>query len=1495
MPATRRCDKYRALLQYVKSNDVQQVHRLLSRGINVNRRFCENENQTALFMACSNGFVELAYVLLTNGADMNVGPCPLLVAVDNGHLVCVHLLLKHSVSAGRQSKALLRAWECKNLRIMELLLDHGANIDALCNGQSFEVESFLEAAGGEHTSLVVKLFDKRLTPTGADVVFVRRYAFVYGLRDLASSLLMQQPGANDVDTTTLALYYGAKYNWPGIVMNLLLNKVEVNSVLPGHGTALYAACSEGHEDIVKLLLRFGVNVNVTHDEVDDSLPLHVATRRGYKRIVAWLIDNGAVISRNDSDFLSADDVKSRVLRLAFDYGHMNVIECIAEMDLSNVSVRCSISQLLHEALLQLDLDRVVYLINLGADLKYLTPEGETLLHIVCSTPQEKCQEELHDKLSHKRHSSCCEVLIGITKLLLNKGLDRDVLRSDGRSPLYLACEHQHTSLVRVLVDAGCNVQHTPPSCGVYPLLKACELRNVEITEILLSAGADVRCVNHLQESALHLTVGNMTFGSSVECEPGGIDKWPSYAVQVRAVLAKTDKSSFNENDAVTVAEVLIKHGADCNAVSSYGETPLYRAVVGGARNIVRLLLKHGCNPNVTTTDKFPLFAALLRGDKQIMSTLCHSKIQTCMNIVSCSDTQGKWISRQLKTKTFDDLYRILTDGKPAQGADPVSMLIVMCLLGAKMQFRCEFCLESGLSVACEEGDESLVGLLLSQGADVNFTDVCGQTPLHCVFQYAKNASRCKSIDSSVVEKSVAILKRLLAYKPLLDAVSQSQQTPLYKACAVQLVDAVKLLLNAGANPNIGMSPLRLSCNLRNLKIAEMLVDHGALLTTAHCMPPENDGVPLIFAVQLSNIRLLHKILKHRPDVNELDQQGRSALWYAVDNLRHTTGKQSQRAAYKCFMLLMELNADVCIADNLGCSPLCMACEMNRGDLVEKMLECRAKFTSQFPVFASEQSSIRPASGVLKKLPLNVAADRGYEDIVSTLLRYGESVNQRDSQGNTAVHVTLKYVSPSYHQCWNQDQVNKSDYEAVLQILLKNGADVNILNDRGETPLCIAVSRGLQKVCCDLLLTFHADPNVGLLSKLPLSAACEKNDMDLVTLLLSHGADPDALAKDSQSMVRHDEIKHDVPADRIDNIKCTPCDCLLNECALPLCIAARKGNSAMLGLLLEHQASVDLCDNQGLTPLHRAIQYLYGFSGWRSVKNDDEAVSQMIACLDLLLEAGADPDCESRLGLGPIYYALSILVNLRLQLVPSLLCQVICDGKCITLMHAVIAVMKLLVDHGASIEDSKRNLGDHKDSLLRIANFLAAVDGESFSFIVWLFQAGAGFGLLSLLCTLLSDKSVNVLNTTLCKLVVLAGYQVSIREIEEVALIDTHTSETATNVKQDLIDWLDNECRNPPRLMRLTRNAVRNELLRTYDYRNIIPHIDSLEIPEQFKSYLKYESSLSEIDLMKAAWNSELCNDGEREVYLPEPVELQNFNLDRVFCNMEKKDVFDEFC
>jgi ankyrin repeat protein len=78
----------------------------------------------------------------------------------------------------------------------------------------------------------------------------------------------------------------------------------------------------------------------------------------------------------------------------------------------------------------------------------------------------------------------------------------------------------------------------------------------------------------------------------------------------------------------------------------------------------------------------------------------------------------------------------------------------------------------------------------------------------------------------------------------------------------------------------------------------------------------------------------------------------------------------------------------------------------------------------------------------------------------------------------------------------------------FQYLLQKGADPNIRDDKGNTPMTLATMAGREDLV-RLLLTYKANPNLGnSAGQTPLILAVSNRDVALTRLLLSEGADPD---------------------------------------------------------------------------------------------------------------------------------------------------------------------------------------------------------------------------------------------------------------------------------------------------------------------------------------------------------------------------------------------------
>lgn len=68
--------------------------------------------------------------------------------------------------------------------------------------------------------------------------------------------------------------------------------------------------------------------------------------------------------------------------------------------------------------------------------------------------------------------------------------------------------------------------------------------------------------------------------------------------------------------------ILVENGANVNAQSLNGFTPLYMAAQENHETVVRYLLAHGANQNLATEDGFtPLAVALQQGHDRIVALL----------------------------------------------------------------------------------------------------------------------------------------------------------------------------------------------------------------------------------------------------------------------------------------------------------------------------------------------------------------------------------------------------------------------------------------------------------------------------------------------------------------------------------------------------------------------------------------------------------------------------------------------------------------------------------------------------------------------------------------------------------------------------------------------------------------------------------------------------------------------------------------------------------
>lgn len=207
----------------------------------------------------------------------------------------------------------------------------------------------------------------------------------------------------------------------------------------------------------------------------------------------------------------------------------------------------------------------------------------------------------------------------IVSLLLNKGADINNTEKTGHSPLMWACQNGNSNIVSLLLNKGIDINQADKD-GYTPLMWACYNAHLDIVNLLLNKGANIHVKTETGKNALYILCSTQVkhpFGdydweyennvyeiakklvelgidvesTSTEYLPyrrcRGIPKEHTGCTILMAVIIRKKLTS--------VADLLIKNGANVNAVNNSGRTALIYAAMGNDAELVKLLLIAGAN------------------------------------------------------------------------------------------------------------------------------------------------------------------------------------------------------------------------------------------------------------------------------------------------------------------------------------------------------------------------------------------------------------------------------------------------------------------------------------------------------------------------------------------------------------------------------------------------------------------------------------------------------------------------------------------------------------------------------------------------------------------------------------------------------------------------------------------------------------------------------------------------------------------------------------
>ena len=711
--------------------------------------------------------------------------------------------------------------------------------------------------------------------------------------------------------------------------------------------------------------------------------------------------------------------------------------------------------------------------------------------------------------------------IEFIELLINHGANIH-MKGKKERPLILAVERNLPEVVELLINNGANI-NTQSNNGKTPLHICLEKGYLEMAKSLISKGVRLDSVDAVGVTALQLAVQNnnreivhLLIKEKVNPSPKNRDGFTP--------LHYASRKGYKE-----VARMLLEAGAKTEVRNLYGMYPIHLAVFSEKIEMVEMLIKHGANvnqvafPSLSTFCNYsnytPLNLAVKKGLEDIVKLLIkngadleipnYQKLTPLLTgitwgrtvicrILTSSGAKTEKVNETLKKILQLDLQEFISQEYDFKGLKSIAEVLI--------DQSNIFEISDLLELAIDKDGTEAVEIILNHGIDID-----AKLP----------ESQMTPIQLSLTKGLSQITRLLIKNGASVDTKDINGQTLLQQAIIRIDIELIELLINHGANVHTkgkNERPLILALENGLPEVAELLIKNGANINTQSIY----GKTPLHICLEKGYIELAKSLITKRANYNldSIDNDWITPLHLAVDNGFQEIVKllierkvnsspetrdritplhyASLKGLSDIVKMLLKAGAKTEIQNCHGMFPIHLAILSENMDVVKLLIEHGAKINHIVVPIPSASTDY------LHQTPLNIAAMKGLEDIVNILIKNGADLEIPDDKKHTPL---LKAI------LWRKT--------GVLKLLISNGANVNVTyGEPGQyiSPLHISVHNEFVEISKILLLN-GANVNAKLTKDIgyttPLYYAMKKSNVEICMMLICDGADVNA--KDSDGL------------------------------------------------------------------------------------------------------------------------------------------------------------------------------------------------------------------------------------------------------------------------------------------------------------------------------------------------------------------------------------------